>query len=354
MKKSKAYIGVDAHARNCVVGWRDGKGVFRGKVHHATSEVELVKAIEAIPATYKAATVEESTLAGWVARTLRSRVDEMVVCDPHRNKSISQAVRKDDDRDVEELSRLLWLGQLHGVYHPQDDNRAVFKALVQQYLELRREQVKFKQQLKAKFHLWGITQVAGRSVYSEAGRKAYLERLKDDSVRRQMTRLYQLHDETVRLQKDTFKEVIARGRRYPEIAEFTKMPGVGDVGAHVFDAIVQTPDRFESKAKLWRYCRLAVTDRSSDGKPLGRRRLDSHGNPELKAMSYMAWMASFRAKKGNEIQHFYRASLERTKDRTHARLNTQRKIVATMWAVWKNKEAYKPERFLSPADASDR
>lgn len=352
--KSKAYIGIDAHARNCVIGWRNGRGIFQGKVHHETSEMELIKAVGAIPATYKVATVEESTLAGWVARTLRDQVAEMVVCDPQRNKSISQAVKKDDDRDVEELSRLLWMGQLHGVYHPQDDNRAVFKALVQQYLDLRREQVKLKQQVKAKFHLWGITQIDGRDIYSEAGRKAYLNSLKDDSVRRQMTRLYELHDEAVRLQKDTFKEMVARGRRYPEISEFIKMPGVGDVGAHVFDAIIQTPDRFESKSKVWRYCQLAVTEHSSDGKPLGRRRLDSHGNPELKSMSYMAWMSSLRTKKGNEVQRFYHASLDRTKDRTHARLNTQRKIVATLWAIWKNKEAYKPDRFLSPADALDR
>jgi transposase len=352
--KSKAYIGIDAHARNCVVGWRNGRGVFQGKVHHETSEAELIKAVEAIPATCKVATVEESTLASWVARTLREHVTEVVVCDPQRNKSISQAAKKDDDRDVEELSRLLWMGQLHGVYHPQDDSRAVFKALVQQYLDLRRDQVKLKQQLKAKFHLWGITQIDGRDIYSEVGRKAYLGGLKDDSVRRQITRIYQLHDEAVRLQKDTFKEMVARGRRYPEIKEFVKMPGVGDVGAHVFDAILQTPDRFESKSKVWRYCQLGVTDRSSDNKPLGYRRLDSHGNPELKAMSYMAWMASLHAKKGNEIQRFYHASLERTKDRTHARLNTQRKIVATMWAIWKNKEEYKPDRFLSPADASDR
>jgi transposase len=167
-------------------------------------------------------------------------------------------------------------------------------------------------------------------------------------------RIYALHDEAVRLQKDVLKEIVAHGRRYPEIAQFMKMPGIGVVGAHVFDAIIQTPDRFETKSKVWKYCQLAVTERSSDGKPLARRRMDSRGNPELKAMSYMAWMASLHAKKGNEVQRFYYASLERTKEKTHARLNTQRKIMATMWSIWKNKEDYKPERFLSPADASDR
>jgi transposase len=352
--KSKAHIGIDAHARNCVVGWRDGQGEFRGKVSIETSEMGLIKAVEAIRADYKVATVEESTLAGWVARTLRAHVDEMVVCDPGRNKSIATAVKKDDDRDVLELTRLLWLGQLHGIYHPQDDGRAVFKMLVQQYLDLRRSQVKLKQQLKAKYHMWGVTQIAGKDVYSKEDRDTYLDQLRNDSVRRQVNRLYQLHDEAVRLQQDNLKEVVACGRRYPEIAEFKKIPGVGDVGAHVFDAFIQTPDRFDTKAKLWRYCELAVTDRSSDGKQLGCRRLDSRGNPELKSMSYTAWLGSLHGKTGNEVKRFYQASLERTKDKAHARLNTQRKIVATMWAVWKHKEEYKPERFLSPADMQDR
>lgn len=352
--KSKAHIGIDAHARNCVVGWRDGQGEFQGKVSVQTSEVELIRAVKAISTEFKAATVEESTLAGWVARTVRPHVDEFVVCDPGRNKSILSAVKKDDERDVLELTRLLWLGQLHGVYHPHDDNRAIFKALVQQYLDLRRGQVKLKQQLKAKYHLWGVTNIEGKEVYDEEERKSYLDQLKNDSLRRQVLRLYQLHDEAVRLQKDALKEVVACGRRHPEIKEFLKIPGVGDVGAHVFDAFIQTPDRFDTKAKLWRYCQLAVADRSSDGKPLGCRRLDSRGNPELKNMSYMAWFASFHGNQGNEVQRFYRASLARTQNKTHARLNTQRKIVATMWSIWNKKEEYKPERFLSPADMLER
>lgn len=354
MSKSKAYIAIDVHARNCVTGWRNGRGVFQGKEHHETSEMELTKAITGIPADYKLVTVEESTLASWVARTLRPSVGEVVICDPRHNKSIQGDAHKSDDRDVEELSRLLWLGQLKGIYRPQEDDRAVFKTLVQQYLDLRDQQVSLKLRLKAKFHLWGITQVDGTRVYSPDRRGEYLAAIHDDSVRRQMNRLYALLDEAVRLEADAFKEVVARGRRYREIAEFAKVPGVGPVGAHVFDAFIQTPDRFESVSKVWRYCQLAVTDRSSDNKPLGFRRLDKHGNPELKAMSYWSWKGALHTRHDNEVKRFYYASLARTHNNTHARLNTQRKIVATLWTIWKKKEDYRPERFLSPADASER
>lgn len=354
MSKSKAYIGIDAHARNCVVGWRNGRGEFQGKCRCDTSELELIKAVECIPAEHKVATVEESTLAAWVRRTLYPHVAEMVVCDPRSNESVHRDVFKNDGRDVEELSRLLWMGQLKRVYHAQEDDRAVFKGLVQQYLDFRDEQVRLKLKLKAKFHLWGITAVEGMRVYSSKRRGDYLSKVTDEAVRRQLNRLYDLMDEAVRLESDTMKEVAAQGRRYPEIAEFQKIPGVGPVGAHVFDAFIQTPERFDSKSKVWRYCQLAVTDRSSDDKPLGFRRLDQNGNPELKAMSYRAWKGAIQYKEMNEVKRFYQLSIQRTHDRTHARLNTQRKVVYTMWAIWKNKEEYRPERFLSPADASER
>lgn len=42
--------------------------------------------------------------------------------------------------------------------------------------------------------------------------------------------------------------------------------------------------------KLWRYCKLAVTDRSRrDGKELGYKRLERRGNGRLKEVSYQIW-----------------------------------------------------------------
>jgi transposase len=354
MRTSKAYVAIDVHARNCVLGWRDGKGAWRGSERFETCEKELIARVAKVPAATKHVTVEESTLAGWVARTVSPHVAECIVCDPRLNPSVHHDAFKSDDRDVAELSRLLWLGQLKGVYHAQDDTREVFKALAQQYLQLRDEQVRVKTQLKAMYHRWGVTAVTGRKVYTEKQREHYLAMLTHPSVRHQVQRLYAILDAVLKEERGVYREMLACGRNYPEIAEFARIPGVGPVGAHVFDAFVQTPERFSSKQKLWRYCRLAVTDRSSDGKPLGFRRLDRQGNPDLKAVSYWAWKCSLQTRASNEVKRFYQASMERTRDKTHARLNTQRKLVATMWAIWKNREVYRPEQFLSPADATER
>jgi len=132
--------------------------------------------------------------------------------------------------------------------------------------------------------------------------------------------------------------------RWYEIKQFQKMPGIGEVLAHIFDAFIQTPHRFPDKHKLWRYSRLGVTDRSSDGKPLGFKRLDRSGISELKSLTYQAWMSALRS--DNEVKRFYKNSLERTFSRVHARLNTQRKIIATMYGMWKRGEPYNPKLFL--------
>jgi hypothetical protein len=48
----------------------------------------------------------------------------------------------------------------------------------------------------------------------------------------------------------------------------------------------------------------------------------------------------------NEVRRFYSNSVRRTFNRVHARLNTQRKIIAVMYGMWKTGEAYRPQLFL--------
>jgi transposase len=351
MTASKAYIAIDAHAHFCVLGWRNGHGHYQSAVRFATSERELLKHIRTVPAGVKLLTVEESPLAAWIARTVQEDVQETLICDPRHNDSIRKAARKDDHRDTKELTRLLWMGQLHRVYHPDDDERAVFKAAVQQYLDFRTQQSRLKHQIKAQFRHWGVIDVDGTRIYNEEAREEWLDQIAHVTIRALLRRQYALLDVALRQERAAMAQVEVLGSRYPEIARFLDVPGVGRVGAHVFDAFIQTPDRFVTRAQLWRYCQLAVTDRSSDGKPLGFRRLDRNGNSELKAMSYWSWKGALWNKDDNVVKEFYRRSLERTHAKVHARLNTQRKIVATLWTMWKRKEAFDPTRFLSPTDA---
>src|SRR5438045_5083868 len=72
------------------------------------------------------------------------------------------------------------------------------------------------------------------------------------------------------------------GAQFWEVREFERVPGVGPIAAHVFSAIIEEAGRFHTKHQLWKYSQLGITDRTSDGKPLGYQRLDRRGNHELK------------------------------------------------------------------------
>jgi transposase len=213
-------------------------------------------------------------------------------------------------------------------------------------MDLRDQQIILKQKIKAMYRYWGVVDVAGEAVYSEKKRHDYLKQIKHLHIRNQLLRLYVLMDEAESMQGKALKAMKQMGRKYPEIKEFKKIPGVGDIGALIFDAFIQTPHRFANRSCLWRYCRLGVTDHSSDGKPLGYKRLDRNGVSELKSISYRAWMNALKG--DNEVRRFYSDSLQRTYSRKHARLNTQRKILAVMYGIWKRGESYRPKLFLDP------
>ena len=344
------YISIDVHARYCVLGIMKPDGSYLGSTRFKTSERQLIRHVTAIEAPHKVVTLEEGPLAYFVSRILCPYVDDVLVCDPRKNRLISRNTHKCDPDDVHDLCRLSRLGELYRVYHPREDHRAPFKASVQAYLDFTRSQRSVKQKIKAKFRSWGVLEVDGQKVYSD--RTRYLDLLQDEVLREQLEMLYAQLDALKENQKRSMAQMCRLGKRYNEIGEFMKMPGVGPVGAHVFDAYIQTPHRFSSRQQLWRYSALGVVHRSSDGKPIGRRRLDRSGNTVLKALSYRAWLGAMKTREPNEVRRYYEVSLSRTQNQVHARLNTQRKILTSLWTIWKHNIPYSATGFLGSCSAS--
>ena len=348
--KNMIYLSLDVHARHCVLGQMDSRGRYLGDERFATGASQIIQHVVKVEARRKLLSLEEGPMAHWVGRILAPYVEEILICDPRQNPLISRNAHKRDESDTFALCRLHRLGELSEVYHPQDDDRAIFKAAAQHYLALVRAQASLKLQIKAKYRVWGVPEVDGERVYSKRGRGKYLAQIKAPPVARQLERLYELMDAHRAATRSAFMEVLALGKCCPEIKEFEKVPGIGPVGAHVFEAFIQTPHRFATKAQLWRYCRLSITDRTSDGKPLGYRKLERAGVGQLKALSYHAWQsACAKPGKPNEVRAFYQRSLQATHNATHARLNTQRKVIEVLWTIWRNKEVYDKAKFSHSA-----
>lgn len=337
----KVYVGIDLGS-SCAVAVVDerGKCVERTRVRFSAENLRrYLLGLRRKTAAEVRIHLEETGLASYVYRQLRGVVSEVVVSDPKQNAWIAKSSQKSDPVDAGKLAELLRLGSYRPVYQPETEEMAEFKWAVQQYVHVRKRATSEKNRIKAMYRQQGML-IQGKKVYSEKGREEYLAELKSAVLRQMFQRRYRVLDLLEQEREGAARLVVSLGRRHPVVQRLQGVPGVGWLCAAVFVGYVQTPWRFPNKRDLWRYCRLGITDRTSEGKPLGRKRLDRSGNGMLKAISRTIFNAACRTKQENLFRRFYRASCGRSKDAVCARLNTQRKILTVLWTLWKKEEEY--------------
>lgn len=345
---SIAWLGLDAHANSCVLAHLGDDGAQRQFWRIPTSQpAKLVAQVRAIPATDKRLALEETNLARWLWQLLRPHVQQLVVCDARHNKLISSHHNKKDPRDGFGLARLLRLGELHPVWQVPDDGRALFKSAAQAYEEAVWRSTRLKQQIKSTFQHWGLFPT-GTRLYSDQGRHAWMKQLPHDDLRAQLELLYTSMEQAVQTQRDARKLLVRLGKPFPEVELLRTAPGLGVVGAHLFAAYIADPARFDSPGGLIRYCRLGIRDRSSDDKPLGFEQIDRTGHGVLKAISYRAWLQSMKRQRG-AVHRFFLWSKQHTGSATHARLNTQRKLLRAWWTLWREGKEWDDEKFFPAA-----
>jgi len=351
MNSSKVkYVALDVHARHTVMGMMQEDGVYLGSEGFDTNEPELLKRLKQLPSACLL-TLEEGPMAVWIKFLADRYVEKVLICNPKENYAISRNAKKQDKEDVRILCRLARLGELKEVRHPEQMHRIEFREAVSHYHDMTRGQVVEKQKIKAHYREHGVVVHDSKEVYQQAHWARFIEQLPHRTARMQAMMFYEILTCKLRQQERAYQQVVELSRKYPEIEEFQKIPGVGPIVAATVDAIVFCPERFADKRRLHQYCQLGITDKSSDGKSLGFKRLNRNGNPLLKYMSYAAWRASLHVGKNqppNEVCCFYRRVLKETNKRAAARLTTQRKILTTMWAIWKNQTPYDPRCFAEP------
>src|SRR5213076_3116267 len=346
--KRPLYAALDLHSAFSVLGSMDHSGKTQPRMRFATQAEILRAQVKALKQKRRPVhlTMEAGALTRWASGIVRPLVDRLIICEPRHNRLINSNPTKSDEADGEGMCLLLRLGKLKEVWMGTDRTREIYRALVYELLNWRDAQRQLKALIKARYRQWGVLKLHGLKVFSKTWRQQYLPQLPGEEERRMILRLYAQHDHAVAQWKETLKEVERVGKAFWEVGEFERIPGVGPIAAHVFSAIIEEPGRFKTKHQLWKYSGLGITDRTSDNKPLGYQRLDRRGNRELKNLSYHAWRTACKSTTGpNVIKAFYQQSRQRTGSVRHARLNTQRKILETMWMMWLRRQAFDPKRF---------
>lgn len=347
------YAALDLHSRTTVLATMTPDGQHSKPVRFPTAPDLLVERVSRLGRRGVILTFEASPLARWVAKLLRPHVEQLIVCEPRHNRLIGSNPNKRDEQDVQSLCTLLRLGHLKEVWMGEDRGREIFRHAIGELLESRDKCREAKAHIKARFRQWGVLKLDGKKLFCALQRELWISKLPQIEEQRMMCRLYARHDNALAEHRASARECLRLARQFSEITTMREVPGIGPVGAMVFCALIEDPSRFAHRSKLWRYCALGITDRSSDNKPLGYRRIDRRGNNELKNLSYHAWRTACKSTTSdNAVKAFYHASLKRTGSVRHARLNTQRKILEALWKMWLSKEPYDPKRFLTTHPAA--
>ena len=335
---SICYVGVDLGSSKFQQVAINQRGAITRNCEFLTSEANLIKAFSGWRGEIHVH-LEAGELAPWASEIIRPLVHRVVCSHPQTNAWIAKDADKCDGLDAYKLADLLRLNRFKEVRYPQWGRRQEFKTVVQHYDELTQQQARLKTKIKARLRMQGVIR-SGERVYSATGRKAVLTEVKSEVVRIAIQQLYDLLDQSLASQTEARLLMLRTAQALPEIRIMRTAPGMGPIGACRFSAYVHSPQRFSSTRKLWKYCRLSVSHRSSNGKPLRRPRIDRSGCGRLKDVSRKAFEAALRRKDNNGFQRAYYRALEQTHDATHARLTVQRKIVSTLRAMWINQTPY--------------
>jgi transposase len=344
------FIGFDTHSKSCdaaVVNWV-GDVVNRNRCE--TTIPALLQIMEAVPRP-RAVVIEEGPLAGWISRGLRGAADRMVVSQPRRNRLISAEGDKDDPIDAEKLAQLLRGGYVKEVHQVDSLERAVFKQQVALYHFRVRQRVRESLRLSSLFKQHGVM-IREKHYVASDDRPALLARLPENATLREAVKLlWQSYDELVAQEESWRKRLTQLAQEVEMVRRFEALPGFGWIRAATFYAYLDTPWRFRNKSALWKYLGIGLErERSGNGPERLHVPLLVH---RLLKTTILGAALSAVLQGDNPFADLHRRWIKNGLSAKLARRNVARAQSATLWGMWKNGSAYRPE-WVGVAAAAQR
>jgi transposase len=336
---------MDVHQATTVVMVLNAEGKMILETIVATEAAAILRLLQGLSGPLRV-TFEETTQAAWLYEVVRASVTEVIVCDPRRNRLLSEG-SKGDKPDARKLAELLRAGLLRSVYHGHDGTR-MLKELVRGYETLSIDTERTMVRIKALFRARGI-RTPGTGVYQSKQREQWLKLLEEAGARQRATWLYDELDHLRTLRKQAKRAMLTESQRHRATALLKTIPQLGPIRSALIVATVDTPHRFRTKHQLWSYSGLGIVTHMSAEyelqsdrvvrrrKALSTRGLTHNFNRRLKNVFIGAAV-------GGGNSELYREYLERLQQRgmraEMARLTLARKIAAIALRIWKKGETF--------------
>jgi transposase len=285
--------------------------------------------------------IEEGPMADWAMRVVRPYVQEVVICDPRRNRLIAQEGDKSDEIDPGKLIELYRLGALREVHHPQRVTMMDLRQWVWGYHDQVSLVTAAKNKVKAVLRMAGV-RYGGEDVYAPQERSEWLGKLGRRSAREHLRMRYGNLDD-LRRRRDALHARLDRlAKRHPVTRLLMGIPGYGPIRSLTFMVIVDTPFRFSRVQKLWRYGGLGLERKQSGDPDRERKRPGVRYNRRLKAVAKGAAARALSEEDRNPFEVVYERLLNKGVKEPLARLTVSRKMLSVPWGMWKSGKAYDP------------
>ncbi len=344
------FIGMDVHCGFSEFTAVDGDGKVYHRARCATTIPTLIEELKKVPRP-RYVVIEEGALADWLCRNLRPQVDDMIACNPRRNRLIAQEGDKDDPIDAEKLAHLYRGGYVKPVHHSDSWSRALLKQHVGLYHDRVRNRVRESQHVVSLLRRHGVF-IRERDFVNPSDRPTVLSRLpKDRLLAEDVQLLWEGYDFAASQEERVRRRLVELAKEQEVVRRFNDVPGIAWIRGVTLLVWLDTPWRFRSKSALWKYLGIGLERRRS-GSGSGRLRVPIIVNRRLKSTILGAAMSAIRQGK-NSFAHQHRRWLEQGLSPKLARRNVARSLAATLWGMWKNGSAYRPE-WVGLAGAASR
>ncbi len=320
------YIALDWAQSNMAIARLTKESSKASVINVASSVKEIQMYLDRLKGK-KILTFEEASTSQWLYVELKDYVDALLVCDPHRNRLLSEGA-KTDEIDAVKLVRLLRGDFLKPVFHSLD-GFIYLRKLISGYDDVVRAGVRLKNQRA------GLLRCQGKDK-----KERELTDKNDRFVLEGLDRGIDAYEE----EKTRYEEEMKRqGRKFKVIGHLDRIFGIGNIGAVKIAARVVDARRFEEKGKWLSYCGLVRQEKMSGGRSYGWRK--PRCCRMLKGVFKTAALSVITMKSQNCFYHYYRYLLDKKHYSEHnARHAVARKIAVIALAVMKSGKPFDAKR----------
>ena len=332
----RTFVGIDAHAARCSIKALSPAGESLRVADSPTTSESLRRALKDLPRPIWVL-LEASTMAPFVRDGIERGVDRVIVCETRENRWVAKSEDKSDPADADRLARLLRMGEFKEVHVPRKKSQEL-RELVILLRKAVGDVIRAKNRIKSKYRQHGIA-VRGTTVYTVKGRVAWMEKVRSPAVRFLLEVLYGQLDAAEEVHGRLIVELRKRMNKTAAYRRLITVPGFGPKVCPIFIAVVDDPERFKGKRKLWSYAGLGVRRRSSGSMKRAQEGGSKGGNRLLKYAAMLAAHTAVRA--DNRLSRHHEEMIKSGIDPAMAARTTARNILTTALAMWKNQTVYR-------------